>query len=606
MFLVQLLGPPRITRDEPEPAAIRGQKAWGLLSYLALSEVRDPPREQLAELLFATAADPFGALRWNLSELRRALGPDALEPGSTRLELPPDGLIDVEVLIRGAPREALSLEGLGHELLEGMDFAESPAFEAWLLLERRRLMGAAGAALHEAALDHLAAGVPEKAAPLARRLVELDPYDENSQELLIRSLAQTGDRRAAEGQLGACRKLFEQHLGRGPADSLQRASEEPAAGPEGLPSVRLSTQQAASALLEAGEAAAGAGATDAALQSLRRAVALAHDASEAELEARALFALGGVLVHGVRGRDEEGSSILRRAATLAEECELTELRAAAVRELSYIDALAGRYARCERRLVEAGSLSPSEGELAAVESIRAMAAGDRGAHGTTLEHAARSTELAERSGDMQRMAFALSFAGRSQLLTGELAAARESLERSLAIVGESDWLAFASWPEAWLAEIELLEGDVGAARERMEHAFALACEFRDPCWEGLTGRGLGLIDEREGDVPGALRRLEDARQRAARTTDCYVWIEAYAVDALAGVAVRSGSSRAGAWVEDLRSLAARTGMREMAVKAYMYRFELGDRSALDAARVMAAEIDNPALKAAVEAETVQI
>jgi hypothetical protein len=200
------------------------------------------------------------------------------------------------------------------------------------------------------------------------------------------------------------------------------------------------------------------------------------------------------------------------------------------------------------------------------------------------------------------MAFALSFAGRSELLRGDLDAARTSLERSLAIVGETDWLAFASWPETWLAELELLEGDVSGARTRIERAFALAYEFRDPCWEGLAGRGLGLVEEREGDVPGALRRLEEARRCAARTTDCYVWIEAYALEALAGVAVRAESARAAEWVEDLRSLAARTGMRELAAKAYRYRFDLGDSSALEGALVMAAETENPALAAGLEAE----
>jgi len=214
---------------------------------------------------------------------------------------------------------------------------------------------------------------------------------------------------------------------------------------------------------------------------------------------------------------------------------------------------------------------------------------------------ARSVELADRGGDPQRMAFALSFGGRSHLLRRDLDAARASLERSLEIVAETDWLAFASWPETWLAETQLLEGDLTGARTRVERAFALAYEFRDPCWEGIAGRALGLVEEAEGDVPGALRRLEAARQQAARTTDCYVWIEAYALEALAAVAIRAESNRAAEWVEDLRSLAARTGMREMAAKAYLYKFELGDAGALEGARVMAAETQNPALEASLPA-----
>lgn len=602
MLAIQLLGTPEVGRNELDPVSLRGQKAWGLLAYLISSEVRRPTREHLAELMFASAADPLASLRWNLSEIRRAVGPEALPPGSVEFARPADALIDVDVLTRGTPQEALSLPGLGQELLEGMEFEGAPAFSTWLVLERGRLIGAAAAALREAALDRLATRRPSEAAPLARRLVELDPYDENFQELLIRSHAQAGNKRAAAQQLRSCQELFRRELSCQPSESLARAVEERCEIPEDASPVRFSVQQAADVLLEAGEAAAAAGATDASITSLRRAASLAGEAGETRTETQALLALGSVLVHGVRGRDEEGASILRRAETLAGQSGLPELQASATRELSYIDALAGRYSRCERRLLEAASLAPSDRELAAVESVRAMATGDRGAHDKALEHTARSTELAGRGADLQRMAFALSFAGRSHLLRRDLKAARESLERSLAIVGETGWLAFAPWPEAWLAEVQLLEGDVNGARKRVERAFALAYELRDPCWEGLAGRCLGLVDGHEGDVAGALRRLEEARQRAARTTDCYVWVEAYALEALAGVAVQAGSSRAAGWVEDLRSLAARTGMPEMAAKAYLYKFEMGDVSALEGARVMAAETDNSALAATLEAK----
>lgn len=49
------------------------------------------------------------------------------------------------------------------------------------------------------------------------------------------------------------------------------------------------------------------------------------------------------------------------------------------------------------------------------------------------------------------------------------------------------------------------------------------------------------------------------------------------------------------WIGDLEALATRTGMRELATRAYLHRARLGDRAAAEAARVLAAEIDNPAL-----------
>lgn len=601
MISIQLLGEPAIERDGSAVAGPRGHKAWGLLSYLVVGE--GARREHLAELLFAEANDPLGALRWNLSQLRRALGADLLPPGSTALTPQADTVIDVEVLTRASTRDALALSGLGRELLAGMDFSSSPAFDGWLLMERRRLIGAAEAVLHEAALDLLAAGEPARAIALARRLVELDPYSEDFQELLIRSYAQAGEPEAAQRSLDACTELFRRELGRDPGPAVARAAGERRIEP-GRPDLgSVSREGTLRALLEAGSAAAGAGAVEVALESLRRAGNEARDAGLAELEAEALLALGTTLTHAVRGRDEEASTSLLQAANLADELGLRSVRASAMRELGYIDVLAGRYARCERRLVEAGELATDGSERAAVASVLGMALSDRGSHGPALECFDESVALAEAAGDRKRAAFSHSFAGRSHLVRGEVDQARRRLDQAMALVEEEHWLAFISWPEAMLGELELRQGDVGRARELLEHAFALSCELRDPCWQGISGRGLGALAAAEGNVPEALRRLEDAHDRSTQSPDSYAWVQLYALDALAEVAVASGSRRAGTWVEQLRTQAARTGIREFAAKALGYKAGLGEPGAAAAARAIAAETDNEALKAWLEAPT---
>jgi hypothetical protein len=48
-------------------------------------------------------------------------------------------------------------------------------------------------------------------------------------------------------------------------------------------------------------------------------------------------------------------------------------------------------------------------------------------------------------------------------------------------------------------------------------------------------------------------------------------------------------------VTDLASLAGRAGMRELSVRSYLCRRDLGDASAIDAARVLAVGIENPHL-----------
>jgi tetratricopeptide (TPR) repeat protein len=230
-----------------------------------------------------------------------------------------------------------------------------------------------------------------------------------------------------------------------------------------------------------------------------------------------------------------------------------------------------------------------------------LAAADTGAHERALAHLGRSVELAERAGSSQQAAFSLSFVGRSHFLRGELDDARTTLERALAVARDAKWVAFEPWPESWLAEADLATGELPTGRERFEHAWALASELGDPCWEGAAGQGLGRLACREGQVPAGLRLLEEARRRAASFPDAYVWVEAYALAQLATAAVEAGHRRALEWVADLTSLAARTGMREFAVQAYLLRADLGDRSALDSAAVLAAEVENPSLRGRIQA-----
>jgi DNA-binding SARP family transcriptional activator len=595
---IYLLGRPRLERDTEPVAGPRGHKAWALVAYLVLSRVRRPSREHLAELLFAAADDPLGSLRWNLAELRRALGPDTLPHGLTELALRPGTFVDVDALIRGTPQEAVAIPGLGRELLEGMEFGNAPAFETWLLGERRRLLGAAEAALHEASLDRLAAGEPVAAVGLASRLVELNPLDENFQELLVRSYSEAGDREAAERQVSACVALFRAEYGRDPGAGVVRAAQ--ARRPSRVPTDGPAGKQAARARLEAGRSAISAGSFEPGVRSLARAAAEANACGAHELEAESWLALGTALVHSARGRDEEGADALLRATALAEERGLCGLGAAAYRELAYVDILQARYARCSGRLERAAALAESDEERAGVEAMLGLAAADTGAHERALAHLRRSVELAERAGSRQQAAFSLSFVGRSHFLREELHDARTALERSLALARETKWVAFEPWPESWLAEADLAAGELPAGRERFEHAWALASELGDPCWEGAAGQGLGRIACQEGRVPTGLRFLEEARRRARSFPDAYVWVEAYALTQLASAAVEAGHRRALEWVEDLASLSARTGMREFAAQAYLLRAGRRDRSALDSAAVLAAEVENPALRSRIE------
>jgi DNA-binding SARP family transcriptional activator len=216
---IHLLGRPRIERGSTAAYRFRSRKSWGVLARLLLSE-RPQSRTELAALLFDSADDPLRALRWSLAEIRRALGDDAcLEGDPVTLVLAPTSRVDVWTVTRGAWLDAFAAAGAvglddpGGELLAGLTFGGAPAFESWLLLERRRVAAASEAVLREAALSSLARSAFDDAIDHAERLVELNPLDEEHQALLIRAYRLAGDDAAAERQLAACTAVLHRELG---------------------------------------------------------------------------------------------------------------------------------------------------------------------------------------------------------------------------------------------------------------------------------------------------------------------------------------------------------------------------------------------------------
>jgi DNA-binding SARP family transcriptional activator len=571
----------------------RGHKAWGLLTYLRRTRLA-PSRERLAGLLFTEADDPLAALRWTLSALRRSLGDDAeLEGDPLRLTLRPGTLVDVDVLSKGSWPEAAALPGLGHPLLEGLGFRSSPGFELWLEGERRHVAGTASAVLHQAALALLARGEVLRAAQHAGELVRLNPFDENSNVLLVRCLRAAGDQAGAEERAQACTELFRRELGVDPSSALRAAAE----APERVIEARVSGEAAIHAQVEAGEAALGAGAVEAGLHRIRGAVAAARRHGAREPLAAALVSLGGALVHSARGTDEEGAAALHEATTLADELGRNDIAATAWREIGWVQFLRGQYTRAEASLNRTALLAGTDDdELAWADVTRGALRHDTGDHAAAGELLRTGLERSRRLSSGQPLAMALSMLGRYHLLRGEIEDARCHLDEALEVVKTRGLTAFASWPEAFRAEVDLALGDVDTAEARFEHAFALGCEVGDACWESIGLRGLGLVAAARGDLAGALERLVDAPRLCRRLPDTYLWIEAYGLDALCAVAIEHRAVGTLQWIDALDAVAARRGMLEFLLHATVYRARLGERGALEAAQALAPQIDNPALR----------
>jgi DNA-binding SARP family transcriptional activator len=252
---VNLLGRPRM--DEQHGGyRMRSRKSWALLAYLLLSE-RAPTRRHLATLLFGEADDPLGALRWGLSEVRRALAGDATVDGDpVVLRLKPGIVVDVDVVARGVPSEALQLPSLGSELLEGLTVRGAEVFESWLLAEQRRVAAASVDILREAARDALSQGDVRGAIGYAVRLVAMTPLDEACHALLIRLYRVIGDNVAAQRQFDTCARMLSAELGALPGTEVLAALHEPP--PQSTGAAHRSKETARRAALPPGREPVGA------------------------------------------------------------------------------------------------------------------------------------------------------------------------------------------------------------------------------------------------------------------------------------------------------------------------------------------------------------
>ncbi len=587
---IRLLGPPTIETTDGRRTRPRGRKGWAVLAFLYLAE-REVSRRHLADLLFDRADDPLGALRWTLADLRKAVGVDGLFRGDPISgDLGPDVIVDLDVLSK-PEIDPTALSSLDGELLEGLHFDGAATFESWLVVERNRISGTIEGQLRQAVIALLAAGRSGDAVGMAAQAVARNPLDENNHELLVRCLTACGDEAGARRQVAVCQDVLRRELGIDVSPALRQAAE-----PDDQPSdMSVSGRAAATSMLEAGRAAMGAGAVEAGLDVLYRAVAQASETGYPDVHAHALVALGGALVHGVRGRDGEGSILLQQAISLAEKAQDNATSAAAYRELGFVEVQAGRRAAARTLLDRALTAAETDRDRAAVLAVQGMNASDRGDYAEAFHRLGSSIDLAGQAGDPRQKAWSLSILARAHLLRDERNQAERALGSCIDLVIEQRWLAFLPWPQALRAELHLRNGSVSSVGDELEAAWTLSCQLGDPCWQGMVARALGLLHAGQGDHGTARQWLDEAHRWTTSVNDRYQWVAAYVLDAKIALAHDDPSDEADLMVRRLASLAARCGMTEFVVRAHLHRWRRGDQTALDAARFLAKDLDNPAL-----------
>lgn len=596
MLSISLLGRPRIVAAGRQPHSPRGGKAWALLAYVVLAE-RPPSRHELAALLFSDAQDPLGALRWNLSELRRSLGEASALSGDP-LSLGVDAEIDVRAL-ESTNLEAEDVLRLGAEFLEGVDVAASAAFESWVGATRQRLRASTCALLHETALYALATGHPEHAGAVSARALALDPFDAKSHALLVRSLSESGDAEAARRQVERSTQLFHDDLGIDLPDAIRRAASPPISrSPVRTPSTRAS----ASSYLNAGKAAFSVGAVEVGTERLRRAVDLARSSEDAALEATALVTLAGCQIHGAGRRGTEVAGPLLRALATARSSGDTRTASQACRELAFLGVQLGHHHRAEGWLHEALSLDLEPGERAKALGVLGMSRSDTAHYDAALLALEASVSDAESARMPRQVAWSQAMIARVHLQRGRPAEAAAILDESLETLARERWTAVLPWVQYLRVEASIEFGDLEAAVTLLDHAWALASELGDHCWLATVARGQARAVATRGDRDGAIEWI----RAGLEPSPWYLWPVANLLDTGCVVVEGAGPGAGGGvdaqllleeWSSSLQRMATRAGQREHLVRALLHRRRCGGggRDPLEAARLLAAEIDNPAL-----------
>src|SRR6266513_2720182 len=221
---IRLLGRPGLEHDG-ESRRLEGFKPWALLTYLLL-EPRAPTRRELADLLWSEADDPLGAVRWSLSQVRKAMNPPAeIGERDGRIKIDAEVLVvDAGELLRGEWDESSIDDLVRGELLEGMSFGEAPSFDTWLQVQRARVASSATDALRWAAtlLSHRD---PDRALALAERALRSEPLDDGLHELIVEIHTARGDRERARAYVAGLARRYRDELAIEPPASISRPIE---------------------------------------------------------------------------------------------------------------------------------------------------------------------------------------------------------------------------------------------------------------------------------------------------------------------------------------------------------------------------------------------
>ena len=225
---LKLFGSPRISYQGQPLTGFVSTKVRALLIYLAVTG-RPHSRDHLAELLWAdTPASTRANLRKALSNLRQLIGNTLVEDAKESIAL--NGaqvwvdVVEFGRLIKGgAAQEAVTLYQA--DFLTGFNLSLSYEFEAWALSEQSRLKTQMVDLLRHLATQQEANSKRSEAIQTVRRLLALEPWQEEAHRWLMELLAKNGQRSAALAHFEVCKRVLQEELAVAPSEETVRLVE---------------------------------------------------------------------------------------------------------------------------------------------------------------------------------------------------------------------------------------------------------------------------------------------------------------------------------------------------------------------------------------------
>lgn len=218
-----LFGKPEIRYGGEPVDAQLSAKAVALLAYLAVTR-QSHSRQALAGLFWGELPESTARanLRLTLSRLRKAVEDGlTLDGQSLAFDFARPHWVDVLAFEAGAndpaPMDPKQLQAAvdlyRRPFLDDFALNDAPEFETWVLVERERLHHLARRAF--LALADRAEQTHDLAASCEsiRRLLALEPWNEEAHHRLIWLLAHSGQRSAALQQYERCRQILAEELG---------------------------------------------------------------------------------------------------------------------------------------------------------------------------------------------------------------------------------------------------------------------------------------------------------------------------------------------------------------------------------------------------------